>query len=389
VEWTKEGQSRGGEYHVLSENIPTTAECLAEKQYSTGYFQANPNADRLRGHARGCEDYYYKINVSSTEHMDAVVAWLKARAKEPFYLFVHMIDPHKPHSVSPEMFAEVHGEELERSLDGISGFGKDLLNTHHVLEGASAFQKVHNLRADDQRKFSKSALEHLVKLYDSEIWGVDREFGRLLQTLEDMGVSDRTVVAFTSDHGEAFGEEDQYNHGNFLDDAQTHVPLLIRVPGQRKGERVPWTVRLSDLHPTLLTLADCDVSAPCTGSSLLSRDGRLLVSGDRGVLTTLDRNRSSRDLWDIGFTQGTLRVRLMKAEDRIEAYDLVSRRGGIVRYDQDPTSRDPRLRSGIQQLFGTVEDYTTRFAASEVGPTWGSEWRGKVSEDALKAVGYR
>jgi arylsulfatase A-like enzyme len=81
-----------------------------------------------------------------------------------------------------------------------------------------------------------------IDLYDSSIAYVDLEISRLLKALEDAGVARRTLVVFTSDHGEHFGEHGLAGHGTLFDPV-LRAPLLIASPsglgaGQRRKHQV-------------------------------------------------------------------------------------------------------------------------------------------------------
>ena len=81
-------------------------------------------------------------------------------------------------------------------------------------------------------------------LYDGAIAQMDAQLRRLVETLEERGVLDDTLVVITSDHGEGFGEPSEIRdvrvaeHGVAIDDVVTHVPLLVSYPGQTEGETV-------------------------------------------------------------------------------------------------------------------------------------------------------
>jgi uncharacterized protein len=79
---------------------------------------------------------------------------------------------------------------------------------------------------------------------------VDREFKRLLDGLEQLGLQDDTIVVFVSDHGEGLGRDGFWVHSIFLWDSLVRAPLAIRVPGM--GHRVVYDkVSLIDVAPTL------------------------------------------------------------------------------------------------------------------------------------------
>ncbi|HUP43409.1 MAG TPA: sulfatase [Thermoanaerobaculia bacterium] len=135
-------------------------------------------------------------------------------APEPFFLYVHSMDTHGPFRFHP----------------GFDGF-----------RGDPAFPEVYNA-------------------YDSEILYTDHWLGWLVDELRGRGLLERTVFAFTSDHGEELGEMGpefwNRSHGYTVRRVQLHVPLLLRLPGGRfGGTRVGEMTNHLDLAPTLLRLA--------------------------------------------------------------------------------------------------------------------------------------
>ena len=98
-------------------------------------------------------------------------------------------------------------------------------------------------------------------LYQAEVAYTDRQVGRFLDGLRDLGLEDHTVVAVVSDHGEEFwdrleqesrlGYETNSDHGHTLYQELIHVPALLRIPG-REAAVVRDPVQLVDLFPTLL-----------------------------------------------------------------------------------------------------------------------------------------
>src|ERR1044072_4881832 len=66
--------------------------------------------------------------------------------------------------------------------------------------------------------------------YNGEIAFADSQIARLVQTLKDGGLYDRTIVVVMGDHGESLGDHDESAHGFFVYNSVTHVPLVIHVP---------------------------------------------------------------------------------------------------------------------------------------------------------------
>ena len=99
---------------------------------------------------------------------------------------------------------------------------------------------------------------------------VDDQFGRLLDALEAAGQAERTVVVFTSDHGESAGDHGLTQKGCRFFDGLTRVPLIWRWPGRFvAGLRSDALVELTDIAPTLLEIAGLPVPEETQGRSLL------------------------------------------------------------------------------------------------------------------------
>jgi len=113
-----------------------------------------------------------------------------------------------------------------------------------------------------------------IALYDAEIAFMDRELGRLLDRLKELGELDDTVVVVIGDHGEGLGQHGFWTHG-LLWHEQLRVPLVLAGPGIPKGRLVADRVRLVDLLPTLVDLLDLPDTGQRDGSSL----SELLIGG--------------------------------------------------------------------------------------------------------------
>jgi choline-sulfatase len=105
------------------------------------------------------------------------------------------------------------------------------------------------------------------QLYFGEISHLDAAFGRLLRKLDALGLSDNTLLVFTSDHGEMAGAHGRFGKGVMFEES-LHVPLIIRAPGQRQGRRTDQLAATIDLLPTLLDYAGMEMAVPTEGASL-------------------------------------------------------------------------------------------------------------------------
>jgi len=108
---------------------------------------------------------------------------------------------------------------------------------------------------------------------------VDENVGRVLAALEQTGQDGNTVVMFTSDHGELFGDHGLLFKGPFMYDALTRVPFLVRIPGLDRHEGLAGHIGAGqtrdelvghvDIAPTILDLAGADVPGSVEGRSLM------------------------------------------------------------------------------------------------------------------------
>jgi arylsulfatase A-like enzyme len=113
----------------------------------------------------------------------------------------------------------------------------------------------------------------LQQKYDYEIQFEDTLIGDLLDHLDKTGLAATTTVILMSDHGEAFGVhtfggQRQFFHGMTLYNEVLHVPLIIRVPGN-KPRQVSDVVQLIDLAPTIAALFGVKPPASWQGRSLV------------------------------------------------------------------------------------------------------------------------
>ncbi|MDH3755863.1 MAG: sulfatase-like hydrolase/transferase [Acidimicrobiia bacterium] len=104
-------------------------------------------------------------------------------------------------------------------------------------------------------ELSDAAARDMTARYFAEMTDVDRAFGEILSTLDELGLRDDTIVIFWSgDHGFHLGTNDRWGKWSNLD-ASTRVPLLMSVPGvSADGSRARGLVECVDMYPTLVEL---------------------------------------------------------------------------------------------------------------------------------------
>jgi arylsulfatase A-like enzyme/Tfp pilus assembly protein PilF len=223
----------------LPKDVPVLAELLKHKGYRTAAFVGSIILDPVNGMApgfnRGFDAYgadyrrrkrgldRYKTMENRAEQVVArAIAWVKKNSAGPFFLWVHVFDPHEPYE-APAPYSQRFAREK----------------------------------------------------YDGEIAYTDAAIGKLFAELRALGAYDNTLVAVLSDHGESLGAHGENTHGVFLYDETIHVPLLMKLPANRHaGQRVDALAGLVDLAPSVLEVAGITAPRVMQGRSLLRLIGQ-------------------------------------------------------------------------------------------------------------------
>ncbi len=183
--------------------------------------------------------------------------------KGPWMMSVNIFQPHHPFFPSEEY---LHRYDPAKMPDPAYKPGE--------LDNKTPFQQIDHKAAygGTALSFTKTSPEEhraFTAAYYAMIEQVDTEMGHMLQTLDETGQADNTIVIFMSDHGEMLGDHGLYLKGPFFYDCLTRVPLIIRWPKHfHAGRKVDALVELVDLAPTLLEAAGIPVPAGMQGRSL-------------------------------------------------------------------------------------------------------------------------
>jgi choline-sulfatase len=245
---------------LLGKDATTLAERLLAQGYATAGFVSSYVLHSRWGIGQGYETYDDSLDYTGLENraltdverpagpvIDAALTWLRQprRGERPFYLWVHLYDPHDPYEPPPE----------------------------YRGKGPTP--------------------------YASEVIYADAQVARLLDALDALGLRRNTLIVYLSDHGESLGEHGEPTHGIFLYGATLDVPLIIAPPGRSAsgspalvpaGRRVKALARLVDVTPTVLDLVGISVPAGFDGVSLLPA-----VAADDGAAARLPSAADTAD----------------------------------------------------------------------------------------------
>jgi arylsulfatase A-like enzyme len=282
----------------LPDDVVTLAERLKALGYRTAGASANGWVSPTFGFDRGFDTFVLEENVRAGELVAELLRRLdnlKTPLEPPFFLYVHLVDPHLPYDPPGGW----DGGPLPAGLRG-----------HPVT--------VEEADATHARQRPPELMARARDLYDGEIREADRGIETVVGWLERRGLMKNTVLVATSDHGEEFGEHGRMSHGQTLYEEVVRVPLVFHAPHRIRAGRRFGPASLLDVVPTLASLLDVPVRG-LDGRSLAGLlTGRGAFLPDRPFLFHLD----FRDGTALAFLHGRKKLVLRAQPYGKELFDL-------------------------------------------------------------------
>ena len=168
----------------------------------------------------------------------------RERERKPFFLTASFTHPHNPFTITQEYWDRYDHDKIDMpSVPFIPYEKRDPWS-----------QRYYQLIRQDEHIVSDDAIRTARHAYYAMISYVDDQVGKLIKALEDTGLADNTAVFFTADHGDMMGERGMWYKFNPYE-WSVRVPLIVSVPGGKKGHVEKRGVSLVDLLPTFLDLA--------------------------------------------------------------------------------------------------------------------------------------
>ena len=277
----------------FADRLPAGAETLAEQYRAAGYATLAYSSVLFTGQFsnmhQGFEELHESGSAASTpssktarEYVDRLSEWLGTHRDVPFFVFLHVFDPHdpfEPREPYATMWADpAHKAEHEEQLEDVREHIEDQILRQFGMPDRRALEAA---EIDPEAYVSYDQ-----DWYDGSIRGMDVELGRLVERLRTLGLDDDTLIVFMSDHGEEFLEHDRMFHGQTVYNELTQVPLVMRWPGAiPSGVVVDENVQLIDIMPTLLDLSGLPHPSGLQGRSLLP----FIAPGDGPVASWVSR----------------------------------------------------------------------------------------------------
>ncbi len=263
-----------------------------------------------------------------TQHTDAMSAsdaeWVLERCAKrrdrPFFLAVGFFRPHTPY-VAPQAYFSMHPERQMRVVQNVMEDQQDI-----PAPGLGSYKREQDQLTDELRRQALQA-------YYASISFMDAQVGKVIDALDRTGLSDNTVIVFTSDHGYHTGEHGLWQKMSLFEES-ARVPMLIVAPGAKKGSVAKSPVSQVDLFPTLAELCGIQPPANLQGQSLVPLLKDPNVKGRGWALTQVTRGGAARQ------SVANKNKKKQPAERRFFGYSLRTDRWRYTEWDGGKEGRE-------------------------------------------------
>jgi len=246
-----------GQIEFPEENIPTSFRARANRAVASTCHQV-PGLGQIYdelyfeycqriGSGRAASLEALRKFPSADVIVDHAISWLDEHAGGPFFLWLHLMDPHAPYYPKPEA--------LDAMGASSSAQQARYLNSYWA-------------RGDIGPERLRRKRDKVIALYDAGIAWADRQIRRLGERLVELNQWDNCALAITADHGEEFLDHGGRFHAPVkLTEELIRVPLVLRIAGNRDRRHITTPFGLIDLAPTLLDVLGLPAPASFMGSS--------------------------------------------------------------------------------------------------------------------------
>ena len=229
---------------MLPVSLSTLAEQLRKSGYSTHGLINNPMVDSRFGFDKGFDTYQsYQDSILTKNAMNII----NDGSNKPFFIYLHYTGPHAPYTP-------------------VANFSRMFVGDDSEFIDTQGKQQDYYLKAN----LSKRQLNYVISQYDGKLAYIDNQIGGIINELDRAGLSKKTILIITSDHGEEFFDHNgEFGHGYEPYDVLINVPLILWVPPAGVHHQIKNQVRLIDLMPTLIDLTTGSIPGGLDGVSIM------------------------------------------------------------------------------------------------------------------------
>jgi arylsulfatase A-like enzyme len=215
--------------NFIAENAVTIAEYMRDAGFKTAGFHGGGYISDFYGFDKGFDFYRTSGKSDAAVEVDEALDWIRMNDRNKFFVFFHTYEIHGPY-------------------------------THDYF-----------LKNSDQKNMSEN--DKRIAAYDSDIRYTDIQIGRFLDSLKKLGLSDKTILILTSDHGENFNfvntSINSGRHGRTLYESEVKIPLIIGgIDMFNKPKKIRSQVSSADLLPTLCGIFEIPLKREVRGIDL-------------------------------------------------------------------------------------------------------------------------
>lgn len=230
-------------------------------------YQSPANITEYRASKRGPstemvdvpDDAYFdgKLTNKTTDKLTKL-----SKSGQPFFLAIGFVKPHLPYTAPKKYWDMYNAEQFEIPKHSLP---KDApQNAYHQFGELRAYSDT----PPAPEHISDEQALRLIHGYHAAVSYVDAQVGMVLAKLDELSLSENTIVVLMGDHGYSLGEHGLWcKHSTF--DLATKTPLIIRTPNSKGNQVVSGLVEFIDIYPTLTELANIPTPAQVAGISLL------------------------------------------------------------------------------------------------------------------------
>jgi len=344
-------------------SVPYLPNLLAERSYESVGIVSSLLLTPTFGFDEGFDRYYALVDVPAARLVDTAIREMAASETGDRFLFLHLFDAHWPYFPPEELIAR---------------FGERPKDMSELLK-----------KVIDRRPPSgPEEIEGLKRLYDAEVFQIDRELGRFIEALKAAGRYDESLIVVTADHGEGFYEHGFWQHSEVIYNEVSHIPLIVKWPGNAPKGRVATVVSQLHIFPTILEAAS--LTTPHDRKGLAAVVGSSSNSESALSEITWEGNELRGPAMKVAVRKGPLKY-VATFEGDVNDPEFVSR---LVREELYDLSQD---RAEKNDLFGQrdvesfrseVRSFLKDVQSRRAGGSSGAIALDEQMREKLRALGY-
>lgn len=348
--------------HFVNDNEVLLAEALRDAGYESRMDNENPlaaSANNFQG---------FEPIGSALEYLDSLPE------DQNFFLLKWFLDPHSPYDPAEKFKAKIPLDP--GPLPEEEGFY------------SQSYVKDFN-EARRTRELTEAEWAYIRRLYRAEVEGIDEQVGRILEALRKKNRLDKTLVVFTSDHGEYLGELGRLGHGHHYSETLVHVPLIFCGPGIPKGARERAVVSHLDLMPTLKELTGIRYGDRTQGESYAALFSGGSLPERPPYFDRISNNILAQDADSDALLGGRYKliVDTQNGRDIPRLYDLIGDPAEIRDISSENPSITRRMHETILRLRKEIRERLRRNEA-ELGQDADLAAKWAKTRELLKSLGY-